>query len=57
MTLRSLAKRGGRPNWITQLKRVPTVSITSASVKALLRAFMKASSWSSGTVPREIGVV
>ena len=44
ITLRSAAKRGGRPNWITQLKRVPTASTTSASVKALLRAFRNASS-------------
>jgi len=57
MTLRSAAKRGGRPNWIIQSKRVPTAMTTSASVKALLRAFRNDSAWSSGMRPREIGFV
>ena len=57
MTFMSLLKRGGAPNWMIQLKRVPTTRQTSASTKAVLRALRNASGWSSGTVPRESGVV
>ena len=57
ITFRSAANRGGRPNCTIQLKRVPTATTTSASAKALLRALRKASAWSSGISPREIGVV
>ena len=35
----SAEKRGGRPNWIIQSKRVPTASTQSLSANAVLRAF------------------
>ena len=44
ITLRSGAQRGGRPEPITKLRRVPTTRATSASRKAIERAPRKQSS-------------
>ena len=49
------AKRGGFPNWNTQLKRPPTMRTASAPPSAAERAAFMNIGWSSGIEPRPIG--
>ena len=47
---------GASPKWRIQLRRAPSISTTSASLSAVLRALAVLAGWESATTPLPIGV-